>query len=135
MNIAVNKLFQWVAVAALGFGLMAQPAMAQDIPANEFVEKFSNEVLAEIKARKQELADAMAAEHGGQGQRAGGQLPVGHRLLPVHERRSLGPLPRESDAWDLVTLLDVGAGDSALLALCDRWPRVAARRCHISACL
>lgn len=55
MNIAVNKLFQWVAAAALGFGLIAQPAMAQDMPANEFVEKFSNEVLAEIKARKQEL--------------------------------------------------------------------------------
>jgi phospholipid transport system substrate-binding protein len=29
--------------------------MAQDMPANEFVEKFSNEVLTEIKARKQEL--------------------------------------------------------------------------------
>ena len=55
MNIAVNKLFQWVAAAALGFGLIAQPAMTQDMPANEFVEKFSNEVLAEIKARKQEL--------------------------------------------------------------------------------
>lgn len=55
MNIAVNKLFQWVAAAALGFGLITQPAMAQDMPANEFVEKFSNEVLAEIKARKQEL--------------------------------------------------------------------------------
>ncbi len=55
MNIAVNKLFQWVAASALGFGLIAQPAMAQDMPANEFVEKFSNEVLTEIKARKQEL--------------------------------------------------------------------------------
>ncbi|WP_291810612.1 phospholipid-binding protein MlaC [Limnobacter sp.] len=55
MNIAVNKLFRWVAAAALGFGLIAQPALAQDVPANEFVEKFSNEVLAEIKARKQEL--------------------------------------------------------------------------------
>lgn len=55
MNIAVNKLFQWVAAAALGFGLIVQPALAQDVPANEFVEKFSNEVLAEIKARKQEL--------------------------------------------------------------------------------
>lgn len=55
MNIAVNKLFQWVAVAALGVGLIAQPAMAQDMPANQFVEKFSNEVLAEIKVRKQEL--------------------------------------------------------------------------------
>jgi len=55
MNIAVNKLFQWVAAAALGFGLIAQPALAQDVPANEFVEKISNEVLAEIKARKQEL--------------------------------------------------------------------------------
>lgn len=55
MNIAVNKLFQWVTAAALGFGLIAQPALAQDVPANEFVEKFSNEVLAEIKARKQEL--------------------------------------------------------------------------------
>jgi phospholipid transport system substrate-binding protein len=55
MNIAVNKLFQWVAAGVLGFGLIAQPALAQDVPANEFVEKFSNEVLAEIKARKQEL--------------------------------------------------------------------------------
>lgn len=55
MNIAVNKLFQWVAASALGFGLIAQPAMAQDMHANEFVEKFSNEVLTEIKARKQEL--------------------------------------------------------------------------------
>jgi phospholipid transport system substrate-binding protein len=55
MNIAVSKLFQWVAAATLGFGLMVQPAMSQDMPANEFVEKFSNEVLAEIKARKQEL--------------------------------------------------------------------------------
>jgi len=55
MNTAVSKLFQWVAAAAFGFGLMAQPVMAQDVPANEFVENFSNEVLAEIKARKQEL--------------------------------------------------------------------------------
>ena len=38
MNIAVNKLFQWVAAAALGFGLIAQPALAQDVPANEFVD-------------------------------------------------------------------------------------------------
>ncbi|MCE2745239.1 MAG: ABC transporter substrate-binding protein [Burkholderiales bacterium] len=55
MNIAVNKMLHWVAAAALGFGLITQPAMAQEVPANEFVEKFSNDVLAEIKARKQEL--------------------------------------------------------------------------------
>lgn len=55
MNIALNKMYQWMAAAALGFGLLSQPALAQDLPANEFVEKFSNEVLAEIKARKQEL--------------------------------------------------------------------------------
>ena len=52
MNIAVNRLFQWIAIAALGVSAMVQPAMAQEVPANEFVEKFSNEVLAEIKARK-----------------------------------------------------------------------------------
>ena len=55
MNIAVNRLFQWIAIAALGVSAMAQPALAQEVPANEFVEKFSNEVLAEIKSRKQEL--------------------------------------------------------------------------------
>lgn len=55
MSNAVNKLLQWMAAAALGFGLMAQPAFAEDVPANVFVEKFSNEVLEEIKARKQEL--------------------------------------------------------------------------------
>lgn len=55
MTTAVNKLFKWVSAAALGFGLIFQPALAQDVPANEFVEKFSNEVLTEIKARKQEL--------------------------------------------------------------------------------
>lgn len=55
MNSAVNKMYQWVAAAALGLGFLAQPVMAQDLPANEFVEKFSNEVLAEIKSRKQEL--------------------------------------------------------------------------------
>lgn len=55
MNIAVNKLFQWIGAAALGMGVLVQPVLAQDVPANEFVEKFSNEVLAEIKARKQEL--------------------------------------------------------------------------------
>lgn len=55
MNIALNKMYQWMAAAALGLGLLSQPALAQDLPANEFVEKFSNEVLAEIKARKQEL--------------------------------------------------------------------------------
>ena len=55
MNIAVNKLFQWIGVAVLGMGVLVQPVLAQDVPANEFVEKFSNEVLAEIKARKQEL--------------------------------------------------------------------------------
>lgn len=55
MNIALNKMFRWVAVASLGLGLISQPALAQDVPANEFVEKFSNEVLAEIKSRKQEL--------------------------------------------------------------------------------
>lgn len=55
MNIALNKMYQWTAAVALSFGLLSQPAMAQDLPANEFVEKFSNEVLAEIKARKQEL--------------------------------------------------------------------------------
>ena len=55
MNIAVNKLFQWAAVAALGVSALVQPALAQDVPANEFVQNFSNEVLAEIKTRKQEL--------------------------------------------------------------------------------
>jgi phospholipid transport system substrate-binding protein len=55
MNIAVNKLFQWIGAVALGMGVLVQPVLAQDMPANEFVEKFSNEVLAEIKARKQEL--------------------------------------------------------------------------------
>lgn len=55
MNIAVNKLFQWIAIAALGASAMVQPALAQEVPANEFVEKFSNEVLGEIKTRKQEL--------------------------------------------------------------------------------
>lgn len=55
MTTAVNKLIQWVAAASLGLGLVIQPALAQEVPANEFVEKFSNEVLAEIKARKQEL--------------------------------------------------------------------------------
>lgn len=55
MNIVVNKLFQWIGAAVLGVGVLAQPVIAQDVPANEFVEKFSNEVLAEIKARKQEL--------------------------------------------------------------------------------
>lgn len=55
MNIAVNKLFQWTSAVVLGIGMLAQPVVAQDLPANEFVEKFSNEVLAEIKSRKQEL--------------------------------------------------------------------------------
>lgn len=55
MNVAVSKLFQWMAVATLGFGLSAQAVLAQDVPANEFVEKFSNEILAEIKSQKQEL--------------------------------------------------------------------------------
>lgn len=55
MNSAINKVSQWLAAAVLGIGLLTQPAIAQDVPANEFVEKFSNEVLAEIKARKQEL--------------------------------------------------------------------------------
>ena len=55
MSRALSKLFQWVVVAALGFAFAAKPVLAQDMPANEFVEKFSNEVLAEIKARKQEL--------------------------------------------------------------------------------
>lgn len=55
MNRATNKVFQWLAATALGIGLLTQSAIAQDVPANEFVEKFSNEVLAEIKARKQEL--------------------------------------------------------------------------------
>lgn len=55
MNSAISKVSQWLTAAVLGIGLLAQPAIAQDVPANEFVEKFSNEVLAEIKARKQEL--------------------------------------------------------------------------------
>ncbi len=56
MKIAVRSFSQWVAGLALLSGLMAAPAVAADaLPANEFVEKFSNEVLAEIKARKQEL--------------------------------------------------------------------------------
>jgi phospholipid transport system substrate-binding protein len=55
MNSAINKVSQWLTAAVLGIGLLTQPAIAQDVPANEFVEKFSNEVLAEIKARKQEL--------------------------------------------------------------------------------
>lgn len=55
MSIAVNRFYQWLGALVLGFGVAAQPALAQDVPANEFVEKFSNEVLAEIKARKQEL--------------------------------------------------------------------------------
>ncbi|HEX4880182.1 MAG TPA: ABC transporter substrate-binding protein, partial [Limnobacter sp.] len=50
-----NKVFQWTAALALGLGVLAMPARAQEVPANEFVEKFSNEVLSEIKARKQEL--------------------------------------------------------------------------------
>ena len=55
MNTAVNKLLQWLTIAALGIGFAAQPALAEDLPANIFVEKFSNEVLEEIKNRKQEL--------------------------------------------------------------------------------
>ncbi|MCR2745137.1 MlaC/ttg2D family ABC transporter substrate-binding protein [Limnobacter parvus] len=55
MNTALNRMFRWAAVATLGLGLLSQPALAQEVPANEFVEKFSNEVLADIKARKQEL--------------------------------------------------------------------------------
>lgn len=55
MNIAMNKLLQSVALMALILGLAAQSVFANDIPANEFVEKFSNEVLSEIKSRKSEL--------------------------------------------------------------------------------
>ena len=55
MNIAVNKLLQCLVALTLGLGMAAQPALAEDVPANVFVEKFSNDVLAEIKARKQEL--------------------------------------------------------------------------------
>jgi phospholipid transport system substrate-binding protein len=55
MKILVNQSNRWKALAALAIGILFQPVYAQDLPANEFVEKFSNEVLAEIKARKQEL--------------------------------------------------------------------------------
>lgn len=51
----MNKLLQSVALMALILGLAAQSVFANDIPANEFVEKFSNEVLSEIKSRKSEL--------------------------------------------------------------------------------
>ncbi|MCQ8897457.1 ABC transporter substrate-binding protein [Limnobacter humi] len=52
-----NAVKMWVyglLMGAMGLGFVA-PAMADDLPANEFVEKFSNEVLTEIKARKKEL--------------------------------------------------------------------------------
>lgn len=56
MKIAVNSFSRWVASLAVLSGLMATPALAAEtLPANEFVQKFSNDVLAEIKARKQEL--------------------------------------------------------------------------------
>ncbi|HEX4856999.1 MAG TPA: ABC transporter substrate-binding protein [Limnobacter sp.] len=55
MSIALNRMNQWIVALLLGLGFFGQAALAQDVPANEFVEKFSNEVLTEIKARKQEL--------------------------------------------------------------------------------
>lgn len=53
MKNAVQTLVQFVAVAMLG--LVAPVVHAQEIPANEFVENFSNDILNEIKARKKEL--------------------------------------------------------------------------------
>lgn len=56
MTIAVSSFSRWMASLAVLSGLMAAPAVAAEaLPANEFVQKFSNDVLAEIKARKQEL--------------------------------------------------------------------------------
>ncbi|HEX4844025.1 MAG TPA: ABC transporter substrate-binding protein [Limnobacter sp.] len=55
MNQVANIVLKWTAALALGLGALSAPAVAQDVPANEFVEKFSNEVLNDIKARKQEL--------------------------------------------------------------------------------
>ncbi|HEX4916473.1 MAG TPA: ABC transporter substrate-binding protein [Limnobacter sp.] len=55
MNRVANIVLKWTAALAFGLGALSSPGLAQDAPANEFVEKFSNEVLNEIKARKQEL--------------------------------------------------------------------------------
>ncbi len=60
MNSVASKLFQCAALLILSWSLLGQTAVAQDtllkeLPANEFVEKFSNDVLSDIKARKQEL--------------------------------------------------------------------------------
>lgn len=55
MKKAVQSILKFFAPTLLGFVVFASAAHAQEVPANEFVEQFSNDVLNEIKARKKEL--------------------------------------------------------------------------------
>lgn len=55
MKNAVQTVAQYFVVAFLGLSLLVPAVHAQEIPANEFVENFSNDILNEIKSRKKEL--------------------------------------------------------------------------------
>jgi phospholipid transport system substrate-binding protein len=55
MKKAVQKFLKLMVPAFVGFVMLSSAAQAQEVPANEFVEQFSNDILNEIKANKKEL--------------------------------------------------------------------------------
>lgn len=55
MKKAIQGVVKCVGVVCLGMALIAPGVNAQEVPANEFVEQFSNDILSDIKTRKKEL--------------------------------------------------------------------------------